>query len=143
MENATGSAFNDLIFGDSANNSLEGGFGNDYLDGGAGSDTFVFQSPPFGYDTIAYWQNGIDHISLEGSGLSFASFSVSQSGADTILSLISNPTQTITLPMSPVQLSPGIISLIEEGSADQTGRFMPAHKKSNLTQFQCQDRVFF
>ena len=34
MENAMGSAFNDLIFGDSANNILEGGFGSDYLVGG-------------------------------------------------------------------------------------------------------------
>ena len=67
-----------------------------YSNGGLGSDTFVFNAALFGTDTITDFQDGIDHISLAGSGLSFASFTVNQSGPDTILSLIANPTQTIT-----------------------------------------------
>ena len=87
IENVSGSAHADYLVGDSVANVLTGGLG---------SDTFVFNAALFGTDTITDFQNGIDHISLAGSGLSFASFSVSQSGPDTILSLIANPTQTIT-----------------------------------------------
>ena len=87
IENIIGSAHNDYLVGDSAANVLTGGLG---------SDTFVFNAALFGTDTIADWQDGSDHISLAGSGLSFASFSVNQSAANTILSLIADPTQTIT-----------------------------------------------
>jgi serralysin len=38
IENATGSAFNDVIFGDAGDNVLSGGFGYDVLVGGAGND---------------------------------------------------------------------------------------------------------
>ena len=87
IENVIGSAYADYLVGDSAANVLTGGLG---------SDTFVFSAALFGTDTITDFQDGIDHISLAGSGLSFASFSVNQSAANTILSLIANPTQTIT-----------------------------------------------
>ncbi|PQJ94896.1 hypothetical protein CXB77_17330 [Chromatium okenii] len=42
VENAIGSAFNDVIIGDANANVLTGGAGVDQLTGGAGSDTFAF-----------------------------------------------------------------------------------------------------
>ncbi|MDY0870629.1 DUF4214 domain-containing protein [Dongia rigui] len=41
IENLTGSAFDDVLTGDTAANRLEGGSGNDTLDGGTGTDTLV------------------------------------------------------------------------------------------------------
>ncbi|HYD79344.1 MAG TPA: M10 family metallopeptidase [Paucimonas sp.] len=41
IENATGSAHNDSLIGNSAANSLNGGAGNDYLDGWIGNDTLA------------------------------------------------------------------------------------------------------
>ncbi|PQJ94843.1 hypothetical protein [Chromatium okenii] len=42
VENAIGSAFDDIIIGDGNANVLTGGAGVDQLTGGAGGDTFVF-----------------------------------------------------------------------------------------------------
>ena len=42
IDKATGSRFNDLIWGDAGNNTLDGAGGNDQLGGGAGEDIFVF-----------------------------------------------------------------------------------------------------
>ena len=41
FENATGSQFGDLIFGNNDNNVLRGGAGNDTIDGGAGDDRII------------------------------------------------------------------------------------------------------
>jgi len=42
IENAVGSAFDDVLLGNDADNRLTGGPGNDWIDGGAGTDTAVF-----------------------------------------------------------------------------------------------------
>jgi len=78
IEQVYGSAFNDVIAGDTGNNTLWGGDGNDQLQGGngadvlkggAGNDTFVYTSvgestvAASGKDTIADFQTG-DHIDL-------------------------------------------------------------------------------
>ncbi|MDD2179151.1 M10 family metallopeptidase C-terminal domain-containing protein, partial [Acidovorax sp. D2M1] len=49
IENATGTGYSDIIYGNSAANSLAGGAGNDTLDGGQGNDTL---SGGAGTDTI-------------------------------------------------------------------------------------------
>ena len=41
IENAVGSAFNDVLVGDAAANQLTGGAGNDTLAGGLGADTIA------------------------------------------------------------------------------------------------------
>ncbi|WP_343717908.1 calcium-binding protein [Inquilinus sp.] len=78
IEQVYGSAFNDVIAGDTGNNTLWGGDGNDQLQGGngadvlkggAGNDTFVYTSvgestvAASGKDTIADFSTG-DHIDL-------------------------------------------------------------------------------
>jgi Ca2+-binding RTX toxin-like protein len=78
IENATGSAHDDVLIGNSQNNILEGGGGRDILTGGGGDDTFVFRhasdSPaqPLGpnflqsVDRITDFTPGHDHIDLRG-----------------------------------------------------------------------------
>jgi Ca2+-binding RTX toxin-like protein len=51
IENATGSAYNDVLTGSSGNNVLNGGKGNDILVGSAGSDTLIGGD---GIDTADY-----------------------------------------------------------------------------------------
>lgn len=51
IENLTGSAFNDVLIGNTGVNVLTGGAGNDTLTGGAGADTFSFQNVA---DTLRY-----------------------------------------------------------------------------------------
>ncbi len=62
IEDVTGSAFDDALFGDAANNALLGGMGNDllrgregadYIDGGLGVDRIEFFNPWDGLDTVA------------------------------------------------------------------------------------------
>jgi len=63
VENLAGSAFDDLLRGNSGNNELKGGSGNDTLDGAGGSDKFVFGSD-FGIDRINDFTPGLDSIRL-------------------------------------------------------------------------------
>lgn len=111
IENVTGSAWGDTIrgdvqgntlrglsgrdhlLGDAGNDILIGGLGDDRLAGGADADIFVFKEDDFGQDTIVDFQDGIDAI----LGVSFDDLSGTQIGADAVLSLISDPTQSITL----------------------------------------------
>jgi len=52
IENLTGSAFGDTLYGNSGVNTLNGGAGADILTGGAGADTFVFQAGQAGGDIV-------------------------------------------------------------------------------------------
>ncbi len=77
IENAIGTAFDDVILGTPANNSFFGGAGNDYLDGGegddvlqggTGNDTYVF-GLGYGHDTISNYDpvlSDIKTVSLGG-----------------------------------------------------------------------------
>ncbi|WP_137045769.1 S8 family serine peptidase [Pseudolabrys sp. FHR47] len=75
IENVNGSAFNDIIVGDSNGNTLSGGNGNDTIAGGtgadflygeAGNDIFVYSFGD-GFDRIMdFDQNGNDQIQLFG-----------------------------------------------------------------------------
>ena len=68
IENLTGSAYNDLLIGDSNANVLDGGKGDDYLKGGGGADTLEGGD---GSDTIAYGDLNIGvYVSLY-SGAAF------------------------------------------------------------------------
>ena len=51
IENITGSAYNDVLFGDAGANVISGGAGNDVFAGGAGADTIIGGS---GTDTAGY-----------------------------------------------------------------------------------------
>lgn len=115
IENIRGSAFNDNLSGDANHNqliglgggdSLTGAQGNDRFVGGQGADTFRYPAKAFGRDTIVDFEDGIDKISLVGSGLTFSSFTETKSGAHTVLTLKSAPANTITL----LDVDPGQIS---------------------------------
>jgi Ca2+-binding RTX toxin-like protein len=79
VENANGSAFNDVITGSAAanflfgfdgNDTLNGGAGNDRLEGGAGSDSYVFTAiGAANADTITGFVSGADKIVLDGLSL--------------------------------------------------------------------------
>ncbi|MDA0267596.1 MAG: endonuclease/exonuclease/phosphatase family protein, partial [Cyanobacteria bacterium] len=83
-----GDAGNDQIWGDDGDDLLWGGLGDDILtgddfSGGQGSDTFVLALGE-GTDTVVDFEVGIDVIGLAG-GLGVGDLSVSQSGADTLI----------------------------------------------------------
>ena len=63
IENARGSAFDDVLRGDASANTLEGGAGNDMLYGQAGDDTLIGGA---GADTL-FGSDGIDTLSYRGS----------------------------------------------------------------------------
>jgi predicted extracellular nuclease len=83
-----GGAGNDQLWGDDGDDLLRGGLGDDILtgddfSGGQGSDTFVLALGE-GTDTVVDFEVGIDVIGLAG-GLGVGDLSVSQSGADTLV----------------------------------------------------------
>ena len=49
IENATGSALDDVLLGNALDNRLKGGKGNDWINGGDGADTAVFDGPIAAY----------------------------------------------------------------------------------------------
>ncbi|MGL5132016.1 MAG: GDSL-type esterase/lipase family protein, partial [Planktothrix sp.] len=64
-----GSAYNDVIVGNTSDNTLQGGDGNDKLTGGAGADTFVYNNPNQGQDTLTDFTTGdVFNISAAGFG---------------------------------------------------------------------------
>ena len=50
IENAIGSAFDDVLLGNDLDNRLTGGLGNDWIDGGAGIDTSVYPGKRADYE---------------------------------------------------------------------------------------------
>ena len=62
IQNVTGSAFGDRLFGDGAANVLNGAGGNDFLSGREGDDTFIFSK---GQDEVA-GGDGTDQIIFGG-----------------------------------------------------------------------------
>ncbi len=87
-----GSGFADFLLGDGNGNSINGGGGNDLLFGGVGSDTFVFNNPGFGVDTVQDFATtaaaGVNHdfLDFRGSGIAnLGAVTMNQVGADTYL----------------------------------------------------------
>jgi len=72
IENATGSRFNDKIWGNAAANVLDGGQGADVLTGYGGNDTFMFRRGEANGDTVADFTdnggNGGDRLDFFGYG---------------------------------------------------------------------------
>jgi Ca2+-binding RTX toxin-like protein len=82
IENAVGSAYDDVLIGDSGQNMLNGSGGADYLSGmdgmdmlsgGQGSDTFAFQGVGGGTDSISDFDAGTDKIGLNSTFFDFFS----------------------------------------------------------------------
>ncbi|MFD1109587.1 phage head spike fiber domain-containing protein [Pseudoroseomonas ludipueritiae] len=100
VRDVVGSAFNDLLIGDSGPNLLSGGDGNDRLLGGGGTDTLVGGS---GYDQFAFEPKAgavtvADFSAAESDALVFLNFTgltgfasiaaqVSHQGSDTVIDL--------------------------------------------------------
>ncbi|HZG10010.1 MAG TPA: calcium-binding protein, partial [Allosphingosinicella sp.] len=66
IENAVGSAFDDILVGDGGSNRLEGGGGNDRIDGGAGADSMLGGT---GNDIYFVDQNGDMVLEDAGEGI--------------------------------------------------------------------------
>jgi Ca2+-binding RTX toxin-like protein len=98
---ATGNALNNVLRGNgganvlsglAGNDTLEGKGGNDVLTGGAGADTFLFR-PGSGQDRITDWTDGTDRLDFVGFGT--ARPTITQSGADTVISFATGETVTL------------------------------------------------
>ncbi len=66
----------DTLEGGSGNDVLRGGLGTDTMTGGAGADTFIFRrtkdfSDTTSSDTITDFEDGVDHIKLNGDGTAY------------------------------------------------------------------------
>ncbi len=82
-----GFAGNDVIVGGDGNDQLYGGLGTDNLTGGAGNDIFVLAKGE-GRDVVKDFNISEDLIALSG-GLSYLDLSITQSGSDTLIKVIS------------------------------------------------------
>ncbi|MES2148353.1 MAG: DUF4214 domain-containing protein [Pseudomonadota bacterium] len=75
IENAVGTAFDDVLTGNMLDNTLTGGRGNDWIDGGAGTDTAVFEG------------SRSDYLVSNGFGKVFVSARNGTAGFDTLLGI--------------------------------------------------------
>ncbi|NOU07056.1 MAG: calcium-binding protein, partial [Hyphomicrobiaceae bacterium] len=101
IENGTGSALGDVLFGSTGANILEGLAGGDTLIGNGGDDIFRFASAGTGADTITDFDSdpvgGQDLIDLSGRGFTAASLGGAIVISGTTTSVITIGTDTITL----------------------------------------------
>lgn len=67
IENAVGTAYDDVIAGNTANNVLEGKKGNDQLDGKSGIDTAVYSGSKSVYTISKTDQNTVSVVGTDGS----------------------------------------------------------------------------
>lgn len=95
-DTVNGGSGNDILSGYAGDDILDGGIGNDILYGGVGADVFQFSDVAFGKDVITRFEDGVDMLDLTSLGLDYGDFAKSQVGASTVLTLISDPLQTIT-----------------------------------------------
>jgi Ca2+-binding RTX toxin-like protein len=111
IENITGTAFADRLYGDNGSNTLNGGAGNDeicglggndVLTGGLGGDVFYFATG-FGNDRITDFAAGtagtdVIRLSIGAAFDSFAEISAAatQVGADTVITFDANTKITLT-----------------------------------------------
>ncbi len=86
LENITGSAYNDFIYGGAAANLFDSGAGNDWLFGGAGADIFLRRAGG-GTDTVADYLDGTDKLRLVGTGATnFAALSLADTAGGATVS---------------------------------------------------------
>lgn len=79
-----GAGGNDTLFGGNDDDRLLGGTGDDTLHGQDGADTFVFRANA-GNDTISDFEDGIDIMEFKDLVTTFADLTITQSGADTVI----------------------------------------------------------
>jgi Ca2+-binding RTX toxin-like protein len=87
---------NDILRGAGGADTINGGLGQDLIEGGAGADiltggtgerdTFVYSAAGFDADRITDFEVGLDVLDFRGSGLTSASATVTQVGANTVVS---------------------------------------------------------
>jgi serralysin len=75
----------DRLYGGAGADTINGGAGNDWFVGGSGADTFEFD-PNWGRDVVSDYEDGIDLIDLSATTLIFADLTITQTGADTLIS---------------------------------------------------------
>lgn len=80
-----GDGGDDKIFGGTDQDFINGGEGNDIMSGGAGTDRFIFNTD-HASDRISDFTQGEDLIEFEGTGLTFADLTFTQSGNNVIIS---------------------------------------------------------
>ncbi|MRX08247.1 DUF4214 domain-containing protein [Pseudoduganella sp. FT25W] len=105
IENAVGSAYDDVLLGNDADNSLKGGKGNDWIDGGKGRDTAVFEGARS------------DYLLSSGYGKIFVAARDGSSGFDTLLN-------TEVLKFSDLSITLGSSAFGADGviAVEQTGQ---------------------
>ena len=82
-----GGAGNDTLSGNGGNDRLEGGLGNDTLTGGSGGkDWFAYTSHSWGNDKITDFEDNVDLLDFRGSGMKVSDLSITQQGADVLVS---------------------------------------------------------
>ena len=97
----------DVLSGGAGNDHLLGDLGNDTMTGGAGADTFHF-SLGGGVDRVTDFNVGQgDRVELDGVG----SYVLTQSGADTVISIGSAGDEIILTGVQATSLAPGSILL--------------------------------
>lgn len=79
----------DTLRGGNDGDVLQGNAGNDTLTGGAGSDYYQM-TPGMGRDTITDFADNIDRIDLSLLGIGFSGLTITQSGADALVSFGAN-----------------------------------------------------
>ncbi|MDE4125290.1 MULTISPECIES: beta strand repeat-containing protein [Phaeobacter] len=112
----------DLLFGGSGDDSLIGGSGadqlfgddgNDVITGGSGADHFQFDLYSNGVDTFDFGSDVVtdfevgDTLEIKGWGLGDLSVSVTQSGADTLLTAEAGTSHESSVLLEDVLVSPG------------------------------------
>lgn len=106
VENAIGSAFNDLIFGDAGANVLNGGAGRDTLLGGLGNDTLIGGA---GAANEIYGGGGDDRYIVSTVG-------------DTLIEYAGEGTDTVETVLATFTLGANLENLIFTGAGGFTGR---------------------
>ncbi len=81
-----GGAGADKLYGHAGADTINGGTENDFYVGGADADTFQFDAAGFGNDVIGDYADGTDVIDVTGSGWSAALLTVTQVGANVLVS---------------------------------------------------------
>jgi lysophospholipase L1-like esterase len=118
VNNIVGSNYDDMLFGNGANNLIEGGMGEDTLTGNGGTDTFAYNTIYDFGDTIKDFDSD-DQIQLLASGFGGslnAGFDLSQAGSGAILISGSNPSAGSTQSTFLYDTVSGILSLDQDGT---------------------------
>ena len=99
LERVLATTGNDTIIGSGSKEQFEGWTGDDSLTGGGGADVFRFRDD-WGVDTITDFDVGEDKIRMDDVSDLFDGFdglSIVQDGANTVITLVDDDTNSITL----------------------------------------------